>query len=129
MSCETPDPRGPDHRTASHSPSRGTVGSTLHERRRRSRLMARPRCDRDVRVLVDADPLACATLRTNPKHHSGVVLERDVATLSGGELRRVAGLGKKEPLLVLGGPPCQPFSKASYWTHSGEEAAYRRARA
>jgi DNA (cytosine-5)-methyltransferase 1 len=30
---------------------------------------------------------------------------------------------------VIGGAPCQPFSKAAYWTDNGEEAAYRRARA
>src|SRR6185437_16157955 len=28
-----------------------------------------------------------------------------------------------------GGPPCQPFSKAAYWTDDGFDAAYRRARA
>lgn len=31
--------------------------------------------------------------------------------------------------MIVGGPPCQPFSKAAYWTEEGSDAAYRRARA
>jgi DNA (cytosine-5)-methyltransferase 1 len=35
----------------------------------------------------------------------------------------------RDPLVIVGGPPCQPFSKAGYWTEGGEEARFRRARA
>lgn len=48
--------------------------------------------------------------------------------MSGRELRKLAGLGAREPVLIIGGAPCQPFSKANYWTESGADAAYRRAR-
>ena len=41
----------------------------------------------------------------------------------------MAGASRQDPLLVIGGAPCQPFSKASYWTDPGDEARYRRARA
>jgi len=44
-------------------------------------------------------------------------------------MRELAGIGKKEPLVVIGGPPCQPFSKAAYWTDPGNDSRYRRARA
>ena len=32
-------------------------------------------------------------------------------------------------LLIVGGPPCQAFSKNAYWTDPGADAAFRRARA
>jgi DNA (cytosine-5)-methyltransferase 1 len=32
-------------------------------------------------------------------------------------------------LVIVGGAPCQPFSKAGYWLEKGKDAAYRRARA
>jgi DNA (cytosine-5)-methyltransferase 1 len=82
-----------------------------------------------VRLLVDLDPLVCETLSKNPEHHGGKVLEADVTTLTGQDLRRLGGLSRRDPLLIVGGPPCQPFSKAAYWTDPGEEAKYRRARA
>ncbi len=83
----------------------------------------------DVRLCVEIDPVACQTLRLNPTWHRGVVLEADVTKLDGAGLRKMAGLSRHEPCLVIGGPPCQPFSKLSYWTDSGEDSRYRRARA
>lgn len=82
----------------------------------------------DVRLLVDLDPVACRTLRENPHHHTGVVWEADVSELTGEDVRELAGLSRRDPLVVIGGAPCQPFSKASYWTDPGDEARYRRAR-
>lgn len=83
----------------------------------------------DVRLMVEVDPLACETLSKNPEHHGGKVVEADVTTLTGHDLRRLAGLSRRDPLMIVGGPPCQPFSKAAYWTDPGEEASFRRARA
>src|SRR6202030_1665970 len=50
-------------------------------------------------------------------------------TLTGSQLRKAAGLTLRDPLVVVGGAPCQPFSKAAYWTEAGDDAAFRRARA
>ncbi len=80
----------------------------------------------DVRLTVEIDPTACETLRRNAGH--GKVIEADVRTLTGARLRASAGVRASEPLLVTGGPPCQPFSKAAYWTDPGDEARFRRAR-
>lgn len=81
-----------------------------------------------VRSSVELNSIACKTLRANPEYH-GEVVEGDICDLNGKELRKISGLKQGEPLIVVGGPPCQPFSKAAYWTESGDDAAYRRARA
>lgn len=77
---------------------------------------------------VELDSVACQTLLANPEYH-GRVIEGDVCGLTGRDLRKAAGLSAREPLIIVGGPPCQPFSKAAYWTETGEDAAYRRKRA
>lgn len=78
---------------------------------------------------VEIDSVSCETLRTNTSNRSGVVLEADVRDLDGLQLRKHAGLERTDPLVIIGGAPCQPFSKAAYWTDSGDESRYRRARA
>jgi len=83
----------------------------------------------NVRLAVDNDGPSCATLRANRRVHRANVLEADVLALTGTELRELAGLERDEPLLIVGGAPCQPFSKAAYWTDEGAEARYRRERA
>lgn len=81
----------------------------------------------EVVASLEFDPTACKTLQANPVYH-GVVIEGDVCKYSGEALRTLSGLKKNDPLVVVGGPPCQPFSKAAYWTESGVDAAFRRAR-
>lgn len=81
-----------------------------------------------VAASLEHDKFACDSLRANSEYH-GTVIEGDVCDYSGGDLRKIAELKKSDPLVIVGGPPCQPFSKAAYWTQSGEDAAYRRARA
>lgn len=83
----------------------------------------------DVRLSVDNDEVSCRTVEANPEFLRGEVECADVTELSGADLRRLAGLEDADPLLVIGGAPCQPFSKAAYWVEAGDEAAYRRARA
>lgn len=82
----------------------------------------------DVRACVEVDTIACKTLRANESYH-GAVVEADVATITGPDLREAARLLPGDPLIVVGGAPCQPFSKAAYWLEDGEESRYRRARA
>ncbi|MGQ2941859.1 MAG: DNA cytosine methyltransferase [Blastomonas fulva] len=80
-----------------------------------------------VHACVELDAVACKTLRANASYH-GAVLESDVASITGLDLRRAARLAPGDPLIVVGGAPCQPFSKAAYWVEDGEESRYRRAR-
>jgi DNA (cytosine-5)-methyltransferase 1 len=83
----------------------------------------------DLRLSVDNDPWSCRTLRSNADQYGGRVLEADVVAVTGEVLRHEAGLTANDPLIVVGGAPCQPFSKAAYWLDAGDDAAYRRARA
>ncbi|HEV2172200.1 MAG TPA: DNA cytosine methyltransferase [Nitrospira sp.] len=84
----------------------------------------------ELRLHLDNDPNSCATLRANRRRWKcAVVVEGDVEEAGGRAIRRLADIPRREPLLIVGGAPCQPFSKAAYWIEKGAEAAYRRARA
>ncbi|WP_245228234.1 DNA cytosine methyltransferase [Xanthomonas bromi] len=82
----------------------------------------------EVVASVELDSTACQTLRLNSQMH-GKIFETDVSDLSADDLLKAAGVTGDDLVIVVGGPPCQPFSKAAYWTDTGEDAAYRRARA
>jgi DNA (cytosine-5)-methyltransferase 1 len=68
----------------------------------------------DVAVALEIDADCCKTLRANRPHIP--VIDRDVMQVSTEELLETAGLRSGEPALLVGGPPCQPFSKAGYWS-------------
>lgn len=83
----------------------------------------------DVRLSVELDLACCNTLEANLESAEHKIEQADVRKITGKNLRKLALLSNTEPLIIVGGPPCQPFSKASYWTDPGEDSAYRRARA
>jgi DNA (cytosine-5)-methyltransferase 1 len=66
----------------------------------------------ETAVAVEIDPEAVITLRHN---RSWPVLDRDIHTISSQEILETAGLGAGEADALIGGPPCQPFSKSGYW--------------
>lgn len=66
----------------------------------------------ETAVAVELDPEAVATLRHN---RGWPVLDRDIHTISSRELLETAGLAEGEADALIGGPPCQPFSKSGYW--------------
>ena len=61
----------------------------------------------DIRVAVEVDPAAVATLRRNWQHTT--VITRPLQDLSAGELLESAGLNVGELGVLFGGPPCQSF--------------------
>lgn len=66
-----------------------------------------------VRACIEYDADACSSLRANfPR---AAVLEGDVRGISTQDLLSAAGLKPGEPELLVGGPPCTPFSKSGYW--------------
>ncbi len=68
----------------------------------------------NVKVALEFDHDACETLRAN---RDWTVLERDVHTTTGKEFLEAGSLRRGEVDLLVGGPPCQPFSKAGYWSN------------
>lgn len=66
----------------------------------------------ETRVALEIDRYSCSSIRLN---RSWTVIEDDINHVSSGDLLRQAGLGVREPDVLFGGPPCQPFSKSSYW--------------
>src|SRR5258705_204413 len=63
-------------------------------------------------VAVEMDAVSCHTLRLNRRWP---VIEDDITDITSRRILRAAGLRKGEADLIVAGPPCQPFSKSSYW--------------
>jgi DNA (cytosine-5)-methyltransferase 1 len=62
----------------------------------------------DIVAAVELDPIHCATHSYNFPYCKTIC--RDVADLTGKEIRKLAGLGNKTIDVVFGGAPCQGFS-------------------
>lgn len=67
----------------------------------------------ETRVVLEFDRNCCATLRLN--RPSWEVIEEDINLVASKTLLARASLKPGEADILIGGPPCQPFSKASYW--------------
>ena len=64
-------------------------------------------------VAVEFDKAACAAVRLNrPKWK---LIEGDIHDVTSEQILDRAGLKVGEADLLMGGPPCQPFSKSGYW--------------
>ncbi len=66
----------------------------------------------ETRVAIEMNADCCETLRAN---RPWPVIERSIFQISTKEMLGVAGLAVGDIDLLAGGPPCQPFSKSSYW--------------
>ena len=66
-------------------------------------------------VALELDPVACRSIRRNRPDWN--LIERDIHEVSSDEILRAAGLRVGEADILIGGPPCQPFSKSSYWVN------------
>lgn len=71
----------------------------------------------ETRVAVELDDVCCRTIGEN--RPLWPVLRGDIHCFSSDEILREARLQPGEPDVLIGGPPCQPFSKAGLWA-SGE---------
>jgi DNA (cytosine-5)-methyltransferase 1 len=63
-------------------------------------------------VTLDSDPVACHALEAN---RSWPVIKREIGKVTSREILDTAGLRESEADVLIGGPPCQPFSKSGYW--------------
>ena len=65
-----------------------------------------------TRVALELDRTSCRTMRLN---RDWTVIEGDINKVSADEVLQAARLKVGEADMLIGGPPCQPFSKAGYW--------------
>lgn len=69
-----------------------------------------------VRAAVEFDADSAASLRANLfQGRNDAVIERSIVDTPTDEILELAGLKAGEVALVVGGPPCTPFSKSGYW--------------
>jgi len=70
----------------------------------------------ETSVAIEFNKHACETLRVNRREsRPWDVLEGDIHEISSDEILARAGARVGEITLLVGGPPCQPFSKSAYW--------------
>ncbi|NLE98149.1 MAG: DNA cytosine methyltransferase [Propionibacterium sp.] len=73
-----------------------------------------------VGVATDYNMQALDTLRAN--FASTATVSGDIREVSTEEILAAGGLGVSEPVLVVGGPPCTPFSKSGFWLEEKRES-------
>lgn len=66
----------------------------------------------ETRVALELDKTSCRTIRLN---RDWAVIEDDINQVPSVDVLKTGGLKAGEVDMLIGGPPCQPFSKASYW--------------
>lgn len=70
-----------------------------------------------TRVALDADSDCCASLRASRRWP---VLEGDIGEVPTARILEMAKLRAREVDVLIGGPPCQPFSKSGFWRAYGD---------
>jgi DNA (cytosine-5)-methyltransferase 1 len=70
----------------------------------------------EVRAAVEWDRDAASTMEKNFEHLVSPVIQNDILATSTGQILAAAGLKPAQrPDLLVGGPPCTPFSKSGFW--------------
>jgi DNA (cytosine-5)-methyltransferase 1 len=67
----------------------------------------------DIILKNDFDKYSCQTLRLNS---SATILEKPIEEITIDEVKKIVGNSSNAVDIVIGGPPCQPFSKSAYWS-------------
>lgn len=67
----------------------------------------------ETSIALDLDPAACRFIRLN---RDWPVIEGNIADIPSSEILSTARLKPGDADILIGGPPCQPFSKSGYWS-------------
>ena len=68
----------------------------------------------ETRVAVEMDADCCRTLQCARPGWS--VIESKIESVPTADILSAGRMKKSQPDLLVGGPPCQPFSKSGYWS-------------
>jgi len=68
----------------------------------------------EIAGCVELDPDARLTLEANRPHWE-LLTPADIHSHRPGDIHSAFGLGREEATALVGGPPCQPFSKSGQW--------------
>jgi len=82
----------------------------------------------DIVCSIDIDKDSIQTLEANKQTSNSALILEDISAMSGKGLLQEIGYKKKDIEFLIGGPPCQSFSKNNYWTKKGEESLRRKTR-
>lgn len=64
---------------------------------------------------LDFDPDCVRTISENSLFKGSDIRHANIVDVKAREYREVIKKSNPEKLIIIGGPPCQPFSKAGYW--------------
>lgn len=73
-----------------------------------------------IAVATDYNEPALETLKAN--FLETTTLTGDIRQVSTEQILNAAGVRSEEPVLVVGGPPCTPFSKSGFWLEQKRES-------
>ncbi|OLF17090.1 DNA cytosine methyltransferase [Actinophytocola xanthii] len=68
-----------------------------------------------VVAAVERDKDAAATMEKNFHGLASPVIREDILHVTSRAIKSAAKLGRGRPDLLIGGPPCTPFSKSGFW--------------
>ena len=71
--------------------------------------------DIPVAFSIDIEKDCIETLKMNEQFHSTKAICGDLSQISSEEILEMSDINKNEQFIVIGGAPCQPFSKNGYW--------------
>lgn len=72
---------------------------------------------------LDSDKDSIETMRSNKYFRHAEHLLKDIKEVKGIDYKKIIKANNPEKLVIVGGPPCQPFSKAGYWVTNNNRKA------